>query len=123
MPEKREACWDEVQKLDLRLAPYVIDDMVDVKRARVAKKVAKVQQKQDSGIDAQTRVVQLGQEYWASARQWALGKGYLTSTESSVMLNASNFANGVPTDFQCKKLLKLKERLEIEGLAPPPDET
>jgi hypothetical protein len=38
------------------------------------------------------------------------------------MLNASNFADGIPTDFQCKKLLQLKERLEGEGLAPPADE-
>jgi hypothetical protein len=26
---------------------------------------------------------------------------------------------GLPTDWQSKKLLQLKSRLEIEGLAPP----
>ena len=119
---KREACWKEVQKLDLRLATYAIDDLADARHAEQAQKAAKSQQKQDSGIDAQKRVVELGQDYWANTRQWALSKGYLTPTESSVILNASNFANGIPTDFQCKKLLQLKERLEVEGLAPPPDE-
>ena len=91
---KREACWKEVQKLDLRLSAYAIDDLADAQHAAQATKVAKDQQKQDSGIDAQKRVVELGEEYWATTRQWALSKGYLTPTESSVMLNASNFADG-----------------------------
>jgi hypothetical protein len=116
---KREACWERAQGVEIDLHGEVATDLCPVEEIRETERAALAQQRQDSGIDAQTAVVELGHDYWSGLRTWAGERLLLTPDDDYLVRMAAGLAEGFPTDRQSKRLLKLKERLELEGLAPP----
>lgn len=116
---KREACWERAQRIEIGLHGDLATDLCAVEELRATERVARVQQRQDSGIDAQTAVVELGHDYWSSLRNWAGKRMLLAPDEDFLVRMAAGVADNFPTDRQSKRLLALKERLELEGLAPP----
>ncbi len=118
---KRELCWDQA-KDRLRSLPLSHDldaELIDLALLRATDRTAKVQQKQDSGINAQTQVIALGFEYWQGFETWARENNPVSPEDVRLIRMASGFGSGLPTDRQSSRLLELKERLELEGMAPP----
>ena len=119
---KREACWTAVRSLDMVLAPYVISEMVDANRVRTSEEGGNEPAEAglrhrctDEGCGAGTGV--LGER-----SPVGLGQGLSHAYREFGMLDASNFANGIPTDFPVQEAPQTQGALEVEGLAPPPDE-
>ncbi len=118
---KRELCWEE-SRARLRLIDISADlmtELVDLSEVRSAERQAKEQQRQDSGIDAQTQVITLGSDYWQRLEAWAKSNSPVSPEEVRLIRLASGFGGSLPTDRQSGKLLEVKQRLEIEGMAPP----
>lgn len=115
---KREACWERARVVEIELLPETASDLCSAHEARDVERVARSQQRQDIGISAQTAVVELGRDYWANLRTWAEERLLLPSADEYLVRMAAGLAEGFPTDRQSKRLLQLKERLELEGLAP-----
>ena len=115
---KRESCWQRAAAVPLGLDPGFAAELVDVASQREADRAARTQQKQDSGIDAQEAVVKLGQGYWTAVRAWARERGFLSFDDDRLLRMAAEYVPNVPNDRQSAKLLRLKERFELEGLAP-----
>lgn len=59
---KREACWERASAVEMELLPETAGDLCPVDEARVVERAARSQQRQDSGISAQTVVVELGHD-------------------------------------------------------------
>jgi AIPR protein len=119
---KREACWERASSVDVELDGALSIELIDASEVKDVGRTARVQQRQDSGIDAQTAVIRLGQPYWVAVRNWARERGYLSPDEELLLRLAAEYQPGMPTDRQSAKLLTLKERFELEGLAPVPIE-
>jgi hypothetical protein len=116
---KREACWERARAVEIPLLDDVENDLCPIEELREIERAARSQQHQDSGISAQTAVVELGRGYWADLREWAQARMMLPPDEDYLVRLAAGLAEGFPTDRQSKRLLLLKARLETEGLAPP----
>jgi hypothetical protein len=118
---KRDLCWERARE---KLAQLPIDSkfaegLVSVAELNEAAREAKDTRKVDDGIDAQTEVVKLGFEYWKRVDAWSAANHPVSPDERTILRVASGYTYGVPTDRQAKRLLALKERLELEGMAPP----
>jgi hypothetical protein len=116
---KHGDCWERAKGAPVDLLPEMAAELCDSDRLVTEARSARALQHMDSGIGAQATVVGLGSAYWTSAWTWAQKQKLIGPAEDSLMRQAAGFGSGLPTDFQCVKLLALKKRLELEGLAPP----
>ena len=70
----------------------------------------------ENTIDAQTKVFELGEAYWAKLSQWLRTHKIATATEMRALTPATQISNGMfPDDRQCKTLLNLREKVISEG--------
>ena len=115
---KREACWVRADLVSITLDPAVEADLTSKAAQGEADRQARARQRQDTGIDAQETVVRLGQGYWSGVRDWGRERGFLSTEEERLLHLAAEYIPGVPSDYQSKKLLALKKRFELEGMAP-----
>lgn len=116
---KRAQCWEKAQAERVELLGELRPLLVSKNELRATVAAEKKQQKQDSGINAQIRVLDLGQPYWGRLRQWAGGRGLLVADEDTLLRLASGAGNGFPDERQSARLLGLKDRMEAEGFPRP----
>jgi len=117
---KQAVCWteakDRLRSIELRIE--FTRELVAIEDHRSLERDARVQQKQDSGIDAQTEVVRLGSAYWKAAATWSRDHHPISPGDYALMeMMVAGWP--LPTDRQSKRLLEVKERLELEGMPPP----
>ncbi|MFM9279238.1 AIPR family protein [Paenibacillus jiagnxiensis] len=112
---KREACWNRVKGLNITLDTEIKsvliasgDDKTEVRRARKDQKIV-------SGIEAQTRVVNYGAEYWRKVYSFILEKQIPYHMEAEALKIACNMPAKLPNSIHSQKLLSLLERVIIEG--------
>ena len=116
---KQSDCWERARTSPVELLPELAAELYESERVVTAARAAKTLQHLDSGIGAQAQVVELGSAYWTGAWTWAQQHRLIGPDEDRLMRQAAGFGHGLPTDWQSVKLLDLKKRLELEGLAPP----
>ena len=112
---KKELCWKRAEDLNVAILPDFYSELVDEEEDRALRRDGKERQIIDDGIDAQTRVVNLGADYWLQLRSWGLDQRLISPEEDHLMSIAINLPNRIPTEYQSAKLLKINGRLELEG--------
>lgn len=112
---KREACWNKVKNLNITLdseiEPFLVptgDEKTEIRRARKDQKIV-------SGIEAQTRVVNYGADYWRKMHSFILEKQIHYHVEAEALKIACNMPAKLPNSIHSQKLLSLRERVIIEG--------
>ena len=113
---KRDACWDDVKKCDIRLAPGFDMVLVSKTDAKSAEKEAKQDQKLISDVEAQSKVLELGADYWAKVNDFVLAKRVTFSPDQ---MKAMKYALKIPVQFpsayQSVQLLALLEEAKANG--------
>jgi hypothetical protein len=112
---KRSQCWESAQSKPVELLPAFNHWLVAPSSVAAAAKQVKNQQAQDSGIEAQVKVMRLGNEYWARLRDWAKQRGLMLPNEDGMLRAAAGLTSGLPTEWQAPKLMAFKVRMEGEG--------
>ncbi|MNW62431.1 hypothetical protein D3C74_405610 [compost metagenome] len=84
------------------------DEKTEVRRARKEQKIV-------NGIEAQTRVVNYGADYWKKLYSFILEKQIPYHTEADALKIACNMPAKLPNSIHSQKLLSLLERVTIEG--------
>ena len=115
---KRDLCWERASAIQIRLSDGVRAELVSKTEQAQASRVARAQQRVDSGIGAQEAVIALGKAYWARSRTWAREHGFLSMEDERLLGLAADLAPRVPSDRESKRLLQLKARFELEGMPP-----
>ena len=116
---KKELCWNRAEAPDVAIRPGFYSELVEGEEDRALRREGITQQSIDGGIEAQTRVVDLGANYWSQLRSWGLGQRLISPEEDRLMLIATNLPSMLPTERQSAKLLKISERLNMEGFIYP----
>ncbi|MEI6214973.1 MAG: hypothetical protein WCP10_12780 [Desulfuromonadales bacterium] len=114
---KRKMCWDKVESLELSLRPDFANELVDKGEHLIAVREARVTQKNDSGVEAQTFVFKRGGTYWQRLLEWGRDRKLLTPDEDSFIRVAAQIPNKIPTEKQCMKILAIMEKVEADGFA------
>ncbi len=112
---KKELCWTRVRDLHIPLTTELAGELVEREEEQEAKQKAQVTQKIMSGIEMQTKVVELGSAYWGRLRDWARKHGLLSPDEDSIVGVAANMPRRLPTERQCARILEIQAKVEEEG--------
>ena len=115
---KRDECWERLKQVEVLLDVPFVTELISIQELRPQRREARTQQIVDSGIDAQSTVVQFGADYWAMVLSWATKRNIVAPLDETILRMAAGFRGGVPNDKQSKRLLELQKRLEAEGLPP-----
>lgn len=116
---KKEACWDRAKNLMDKKIWFLEIDFIKTLVSKSENDSNMVNEKKSQqeidGIQYQTKVINLGEEYWEKALFWGCQMKMLNETEISFLKSATNFTKHIPTDKQCKKILDIQFKLEEEG--------
>lgn len=112
---KREACWTRVQALDIPLDVTIETVLIDTGDAKSEARRARKDQKMVTGIEAQTKVVEYGAEYWQKLQSFVAEKKIPYLTEAESLKIACNIPLKIPNPVHSQKLLNLLDRATSEG--------
>lgn len=113
---KREGCWLKVKTFDMDLSEDFISELVAKDDISIARKEAKKIQNIDNGINCQKKVIAIGPEKWKEISMFGLSTKHLSEKDLGILKIAVSMPARIPTESQCKYLIKLLERLKEEGL-------
>ena len=112
---KKQACWDRTAKLEIEWPKEFLDDLISIEEENAAARVARREQKQLQGIEAQISVTEAGPEFWADALAWGRKRRLLTNTEAGVLNLATQIPRKVPSAAQSERVVKTLLKLQEEG--------
>lgn len=112
---KREACWTAVRSVRMDLPPSVIDELVSADTAVSARRSARVQQKLDDGIQAQTAVLAVEPHEWLEIQGFARSKRLLADADAGILALVTRARPGIPTERQAVRLIELRKRAVEHG--------
>lgn len=112
---KKDIAWQRLRAVRIPLLEAFEAELVDpdivASRNRTARDDARV----DAGLDALQQVLAFGATNWAGLRSAAVAASAITPQEE-VLLRAASTPGRLPTDFQAKKLVQLRQRLSGDGI-------
>lgn len=112
---KREECWESVKAIEFQLLPEFQLELVSAQEIDADTRAAKAQQVIDSGIDAQTIVVNMGHEFWKQVLSWVRANNLAPPSDERLLRIASGELTGLASDRDSKRLLQLVKKLESDG--------
>jgi hypothetical protein len=113
---KKEPCWKRIKTLDLKFGNGFETLLIDKNEKRDIKAESRTDRALLSGIEAQIEVVNLGGEYWVKLMRWGGKRKLLGATDMKILIAATKItATKMPQDWQCQKILELRDRLIDEG--------
>jgi hypothetical protein len=112
---KRETCWKHVQDCKVELNDNISKLLVSKTEKRTAVREAKKDQHFVSDVEAQTKVLEFGAEFWKQVNSFILLKKLGTPDSMTAIKYAMMIPNKFPSAYQSEKLLELLKRAESEG--------
>lgn len=112
---KREGCWQQIQKCDLKLDKNMKKLLLSETEQKSALKEAKKDQKLVSGIEAMTLVCNISPEIWQKVYTFARDKRIGTPDMLRAVLIATKLPAKIPNDKQAMLCMELKNIVESEG--------
>lgn len=112
---KKEACWDDVQKIDFILPPNIKECLIDKTEAKAEGREARNDQRTINSINSQTEVVNTKPEIWKHLLQFCQQNQMISRTDAIALTCASKIPINIPNPRQCKRILELLEKAKEEG--------
>lgn len=113
---KTQACWARISSaFDLALSDRLQDCTIAIGQAKETRKNDRKIRKIDSGIEAQTRVVEL-KDKWHEIMLFGQRKRLFTPIEMSVLIIAAKIPSQIPTEKQSAVALGALQKAIEEGL-------
>ena len=115
---KKEACWQKVSRIPLRLGSAVEEWTIDLDEAKGERARARRNGAQDDGIALQTDVFDLSRQgYWAALHCWETLHDHVFGPDLRLLSKASTQqgCTKIALDRDWRKLMEIKQRCEDEG--------
>jgi len=113
---KRELCWESIKKINVNLNNKLENLLISKSEKKQLIAEYKKEQKVINEIEYQTKVINLGEEYWKKVLKFGKDKGILSYQDTTVLQMVISLRSyKLPNHIQCKSLLDLINRLEGEG--------
>lgn len=104
---KKQACWERLRQQQIEYGPLLRECLVEAEDARAAVREGRREAAFISGIEAQSKVVSAGHDFWTRLRAWGEGNGSFSSREISI-IRACSAANGrIPSERQSIAALQI----------------
>ena len=113
---KQAGCWEEVKKIKVNPVPQFSTVLQGKDEYTAVKRQARDLRKLDNSIDAQTTVLELGDDYWKKLDEWLKKHRLATDAELRALKVAVKISLGYfPDERQCKSLINLRAKAVREG--------
>lgn len=113
---KRDACWDSIKKCKLILSQDVSRVLISKEEARSAEKDAKKDQQVVSDLEAQTKVLELGADFWKRLNTFVMQKRIsISDGQLKALKYAVRIPDQLPSAYQSVQLLALLENARANG--------
>jgi hypothetical protein len=117
---KKDACWTRLQNklsaLDVLLPQKFISELITSGNVKEEVVAAKKTQRMDNGIEAQTNVLKIPGEKWATLLDICNEKNILTPKEKDILYIAAQIPNKIPSEKQSVILLEALKKAALEGV-------
>lgn len=112
---KREACWDRVREDVHLLSDDFLAGLDHVATVSQKKRDARANQKIDTGINSQMKVLSMQASEWVAVQEFLRASRLLSPTDASILDLVTGRRPGVPSESQSKRLLALHQKAEDSG--------
>lgn len=112
---KKQDCWVAVKDAHVNFADWDSADFIDREEKREQDKDGARVQSIQTGIHAQTYVVERGAEHWNKLREWNNAERKLTPKEMGVLNVACSIPRQIPSEKQANILIAAEMRACEEG--------
>lgn len=109
---KQPSCWSALANENIEWSQTWIDELISEDEVKETAKAEAKDQRILDGIQAQTLVVQAGQDFWHEALSWCLKENEGTEKERSLIKVASK---SIPTEKQAVLLVQTMDKFKREG--------
>ena len=113
---KREACWDEIKKIPVKLEKGFVSELIYKLQEREQDDNARSDQKLANKVNAMVEVANYGLENWKFLVSWNKEHKVLNPVDLSFIDSALAMEKGkFPSEKQCPKILQVLEKAREEG--------
>lgn len=113
---KRDACWESIKKCKLNLSQDVSRVLISKEEARSAEKDAKKDQQIVSDLEAQTKVLEYGADFWKRLNAFVMKKRIsISDGQLKALKYAVRIPVQLPSAYQSVQLLALLENARADG--------
>ena len=117
---KKDACWTRLQgklsELDSLLPQKFVCELITLEKIKEEVVDARKIQRMDSGIEAQTNVLKIPGEKWATLLEICNEKNLLSPREKDILNIAAQIPNKIPSEKQSIILLEALKKAALEGV-------
>lgn len=115
---KKEACWSQIQDLQIELLPGIETTLIDSENMFEREKDAERTQRIDNGIKSQAYVIEKGADYWKRVAGYGLQQVLLSNKEKSILTVACRIPDNIPTEKQSIAIIEIEKKMIVEGFVP-----
>jgi hypothetical protein len=112
---KKQACWESLKRRRIQYDPSFVGSMVEPQEAEATVRQSQRDVALVSGIEAQTKVISAGANFWSSLRSWGGANRKLTPKEDEILRTCERIPSQLPTEKQCIAAVAILERAFAEG--------
>jgi hypothetical protein len=112
---KKQACWGSVMRSEAAYSEELADHLIDPDEARAVQRDGRREEAMVSGIEAQTKVIELGGAFWGRLRQWAAPNRTFSMKDDGILKACSQLERRLPSERQCVLAVAILDRAREEG--------
>ena len=112
---KKQACWEGLRHRKAEYGPSFITCLVEPEEALAVVKEGRREAAIISGIEAQTKVISAGSDFWTKLRAWGSANQTLSPKEEGVVKACLMAAGRLPSEKQCIAALHILEKARETG--------
>ncbi|NOE25130.1 AIPR family protein [Ruegeria sp. HKCCD6157] len=112
---KKQACWEALRKRELSYPVEFEDILIEPEEARSEDDDVSDDENLTKSVEAQTRVFELGAQFWEEAKTWGRSNKLLSPSEYGVLDVCSKMPTRIPTEKQSQFAIEVLNKLEENG--------
>ncbi len=112
---KKQACWALLQRTEVEYGPELMNCLIEPEEARATQREGQKEHDILSGIEAQTKVIEPGAEFWIRVRAWGNNRRIFSPKEDGILKVCGMLPDKLPSEKQAIIAVDLLERAKSEG--------
>lgn len=112
---KKQPCWEILKQRQIEYGRSLRDCLVQPDEAKAVEREGRRDAALVSGIEAQTKVVSEGGDFWSRLRAWGAANRMFSPKDDGVLKTCAMIPNRLPSERQCIAALEILERAKLDG--------
>lgn len=112
---KQPNCWKAVKDHEVEWDSEWLNELIGKEEAQEIEQEGRQEQREVNGIEAQTKVVEAGADFWKSVLNWCIAESEATEKERGILRCAAAIPSKIPSEKQSVLLVELMDRLRKDG--------